>query len=208
MPLEVVDVSWLSNLAGVFVPLLVATSPLAVLPIFLGMTEDMAVDDSRHLARGAVLTGFVIAMTIVVLGDVLFSFLGITVDDLRVAGGLILLLISVYDLVFSQEKRRKVDLGSDAGVVPLGTPLIVGPATMTTCVVLADVYGKLYVAASLTAILLATALMLHHAHRIKRVLRPAVTRAFGKVMSLFLAAIAVAMLRAGIASFIDAAPLG
>ena len=195
-----------ATFAEVFVPLFVATSPLTVLPMFLGMTEGMDVASARHLARGAVVTGFVIAMTIVMLGGLLFSFLGITIDDLRVAGGLILLMLSVYDLVFSREQRKLGEVGSDAGVVPLGIPLIVGPATMTTCLVLADLHGKAFVAVALTVVLGLIALLLHHAHRIKSVLHPAVTKAFGKVMSLFLAAIAVAMLRSGIAAFAAATP--
>ena len=194
--------AWLAKFSEVFVPIFVAMSPLTVLPIFLSVTEGSDLRVMRQLGRRAVITALVIAETIVVLGDVLFRFLGITVDDLRVAGGIILLLIAIYDLIFTREHRKATEMGADAGVVPLGTPLIVGPATMTTCVVLADSHGKLVVTLALTLNLLLIGLLLHFADRIKRFVRPSISRAFGKVMSLFLAAIAVAMLRSGIMAFI------
>ncbi|MEK7704378.1 MAG: MarC family protein, partial [Myxococcota bacterium] len=135
----------LTTFTEVFVPLFVALSPLTALPIFLSMTEGMAVDTARKLSHRAVLTGFVIASIIVLAGQAIFRVLGITVDDLRVAGGLVLLMISMYDLIFTRERRKESDIGTDAGIVPLGTPLIVGPATMTTCIVLADTHGRLWV---------------------------------------------------------------
>jgi len=192
----------LKQTVEVFLPLFVAMSPMTVLPIFLSMTDGMELETARAMSRRAVVTGLVIALAIVLAGQAVFRFLGITVDDLRVAGGLVLLMIAVYDLIYTRERRKESELGTDAGVVPLGTPLIVGPATMTSCIVLADTHGRIFVLVALIANLAIVALLLHHAHRVNRIARPAVVRAFGKVMSLFLAAIAVAMLRHGIEAFV------
>ena len=196
----------LTQFIEVFVPLFVAMSPLTALPIFLTMTEGMELAPTRQLAHRAVVTAFAVAVAIVLLGQALFGFLGITLNDLQVAGGLILLLIAVNDLIHSRESRKREDLGSDAteaGVVPLGTPLIVGPATMTTCVVLADTHGRTLVLVALAANLLMTGLLLHYSNQLKRFVRPSISRAFGKVMSLFLGAIAVSMLRTGIVAFVQ-----
>ena len=188
--------------AEVFVPIFVAMSPLTVLPIFLSMTEDMTHAERGSTSRRAVLTAFVVALVIVVSGQAIFRFLSITVDDLRVAGGVILFILALHDLVLAREDRKRAEVGQDAGVVPLGTPLIVGPATMTACVVLADTHGRLPVFLSLTLNLGLIAVMLHYADRMHSFVRPSYVRAFGKVMSLFLAAIAVAMLRTGISAFV------
>jgi multiple antibiotic resistance protein len=196
----------LARFIEVFVPLFVAMSPLTALPIFLTMTEGMELVPTRQLAHRAVVTAFAVAVAIVLLGQALFRFLGITLNDLQVAGGLILLLIAVNDLIHSRESRKREDLGADlteAGVVPLGTPLIVGPATMTTCVVLADTHGRTLVLVALAVNLLLTGLLLHYSDQLKRFVRPSVSRAFGKVMSLFLGAIAVSMLRTGIVAFVQ-----
>ncbi len=191
----------LQSFDQVFVPVFVAMSPLTVLPVFLSMTEAHDVQASQNLARRGILTAFVVAMAITLAGQALFRLLGITVNDLRVAGGLILLSLAMYDLILSKE-RRKADDSEDGGAVPLGVPLIVGPGTMTACLVLADTHGRGLVVIALVLNLAITALLLHHAKRLQGWLRPAVTRAFGKVMALFLAAIAVSMMRIGISAFI------
>ncbi|QQR90996.1 MAG: MarC family protein [Myxococcales bacterium] len=187
----------------VFLPLFVAMSPLTVLPIFLAMTEAMNSKDKSLLARHAIITGLLIAVAIIFLGQAMFRFLHITVDDLRVAGGVILLLIAVYDLIFTREQRKQSDLDPDAGVVPLGTPIIVGPATLATCIVLSDSHGKALVIVSMAINMALIWALLHFAEFVTRFIRPSIARAFGKVMSLFLAAIAVAMFRVGVAAFIN-----
>jgi multiple antibiotic resistance protein len=186
----------------VFVPLFVAMSPLTVLPVFITLTDGIPPTAAREMARRAVLTGLTVALGIVFLGQGLFRFLGITIDDLRVGGGLILLIISIYDLIFSRERRKVTELSADAGIVPLGIPLIVGPATMTTCVVLADSHGRGLVSLVLMFNLSLVWAVLHYFDRLQAFIRPAISRAFGKVMSLLLAAIAVSMLRSGIAAFV------
>jgi multiple antibiotic resistance protein len=192
-----------TKLSECFVPLFVAMSPLTVLPMYLTMTDGMDSLRMRSLSRRALLTAFAVALVIILAGQLIFRFLGITVDDLRVAGGVILFVISSYDLVFTREQRKRSELASEAGVVPLGVPLIVGPATMTTCVVLADTHGRALTLFALLGNLVIIGLILHYADNIKRFIRPSISRAFGKVMSLFLAAIAVAMARHGVAAFIQ-----
>ncbi len=191
-----------SAIAEILLPIFVALSPLTVLPIFLSMTEGMESRAMQRLARRAVLTGLVISVAIVWLGAVIFRALSITVDDLRIAGGLILLVLAIYDLLFNRERRKQSDADEDPGVVPLGTPIIVGPATMATCLVLADAYGKTLVLIALAVNLTLVGLILHFAGPISRVIPSSGARAFGKVMSLFLAAIAVAMVRSGLERFL------
>lgn len=189
----------------VFVPVFVAMSPLTALPVFLSMTEGFSVPQAQSLARRAVLTAFTVAMVITVAGQAIFRLLGITVNDLRVGGGLILLVIAIYDLIVSREKRQAANI-EDVGVVPLGTPMIVGPGTMTACLVLADTHGRVAVTVALILNLIITATILHNAQKLQSWVSPAVTRAFGKVMSLFLAAIAVSTMRVGVTAFIRDLP--
>ncbi len=191
-----------ANFDQVFVPVFVAMSTLTIVPIFLAMTEGMQLAAARSMARKAIGTALAVAIGITLAGQAVFRLLGITVDDLRVGGGIILLIISLHDLLFSSSQRKQDDMGGDTGVVPLGVPLIVGPATMTTCLVLADAHGRMPVLAALVANLAITAVLLDNAHRMRAIVRPAVVRAFGKVMSLFMTAIAVSMIRTGLANLI------
>ena len=81
--------------------------------------------------------------------NLILNFLGITIDDFRIAGGIILLILSINDIIASSEKVKNP--GTDIGVVPLGVPLIMGPAALTTILILVDNFG--YVPTILSMIL-------------------------------------------------------
>ena len=190
------------SLFAVFIPLFVAMSPLTVVPLFVSIVEGRSIAEARSLALKAVWTVLGLAVVIVFGGHAVFRFLNITVDDLRIGGGLILLIIAVYDLVFSQKSRKEEALSADLGIVPIGTPLIFGPATMTASVTLADIHGQLIVLAGLLLNLTVVGLLLYYQDVVTKWVHPGISRAFGKVMSLLLAAIAVAMIRTGVTNLI------
>jgi len=179
-----------------FIPLFVAIDVFGVLPLFVGLTERMDERSRRTLVAEATLTAFVISLVFLVSGRLLFSFLGITEDDFRVGGGIVLLVLSVYDLLFSVETERKPD--QLVGVVPIGIPLIMGPAALTTILVLVNSFGYVWTVVSLLMNLCIVWLTFSQSGIITRVLRQAGSRAIGKVAALFLTGFAVMMIRSGI----------
>ncbi len=193
-----------------FLPLFVAINVLGIIPVFLAVTEGMSPIERRRLTFQAVLTASLIAVLILVAGQLLFSLLGITVNDLRVGGGLILLMLSVSNLVFGDYRRRdprnaeeEVE-GASAGVVPLGIPLIMGPAAITSVLVSREQFGYLPTITSMVANMALVYLVLASSPWLGRIMGPAVSRAVAKVASLFLAAISVALIRAGVVGMIQA----
>jgi multiple antibiotic resistance protein len=189
--------AWFKGFTQVFIPIFVAMSPFSILPMYLGLTDGFDAPARRSLINRAVLTSLVVAVTITLAGQAIFRFLGITVNDIRFGGGIVLLVLSVHDLLFSRERRKQADHG-DVGVVPLGVPLIVGPATMATLLVLADERGRMLVLLVLAMNLVIVWLVLRYAAQLVALIGRGGTRAFGKVMALFLAAIASAMIRSGV----------
>ncbi len=179
-----------------FISILVAISALSVLPIFISFTEEI-VDQRKKIAGQSVLTAFLVSAGFMVLGSAVFRAIGITVEDFMIAGGLLLLVFSIVDIVFPDSKGRQVSTAT-MGVVPIGTPLLAGPATLTTTLVLVGNYGYLPVIASLLANFLLAWLILYKAEFIIRVIGINGTRAFAKITSLVLAAIAVKMIRLGL----------
>ncbi len=179
-----------------FIPLFVAIDVLGVLPLFVGLTEKMDDRSRRTLVAEATLTAFLISLVFLISGRLLFEFLGITEDDFRVGGGIVLLVLSVYDLLFSSEEERKPE--QRIGVVPIGIPLIMGPAALTTILVLVNSHGYLWTVVSLLCNLLIVWVAFSQAGLITRVLRQAGSRAIGKVAALFLTGYAVMMIRSGI----------
>jgi len=185
-----------------FIPLLVAIDVIAIVPLFLGLTEGMKIIDRKRLISQASLTALVIALVIIVAGKMLFEFLRITENDFRIGGGIVLLVLAVTDLVFSSQKERRRCPDDDPGVVPIGIPLIMGPAAMTTIIILVDSYGYLITLLSLVANLALVWLVFRQARWIVKVLGQSGTKAVAKVASLFLAAIAVSLIRAGVANIL------
>ena len=194
-----------------FLPLFVAINLPGILPLFIGLTEGFAPDVRRRLIVMAGTTAFAVSLLILFAGQIIFQTLGITVNDLRVGGGLILLILSITDLIFSDLKRRAPsgDRPDEAelAVVPLGIPLTIGPAAITTILVSQQSFGYLPTLVSLIANLGLVMLAFLFGPTLMQKLGTSTSKAVAKVASLFLAAIAVAMIRAGIMGMIATAQL-
>lgn len=180
-----------------FLPLFVAMDVLGTLPLFLGLTEGITEKRRKRLIIEATLTALVISIIFLATGKLLFSFLGITENDFRIAGGLVLLVLAINDLLFSSDTARK-NPESSVGVVPIGIPLIMGPAALTTILIIVDSYGYLWTLTSIALNLIIVWIVFWYADQVLKIMGKAGSRAIAKVASLFLAAIAVMMIRVGI----------
>lgn len=180
-----------------FIPLFVAMDVLGTLPLFIGLTEGITDKRRKRLVVEATLTALLISLVFLGSGKLLFSFLGITENDFRIAGGLVLLVLAINDLLFSSDTARK-NPETTVGVVPIGIPLIMGPAALTTILILVDSYGILWTITSIILNLIIVWIVFRNADRVLRIMGKAGSRAVAKVASLFLAAIAVMMIRVGI----------
>jgi multiple antibiotic resistance protein len=184
------------NLLMAFIPLFVAIDILGALPVFISLTTGMNARTKRHLVIEATLTAGAVALVFLASGKLIFSFLGITENDFRIGGGIVLLVLSVYELLFAKDTQR--DLEASVGVVPIGIPLIMGPAALTSIIIVVDNYGYWMSMASLLINLIIVWLVFHFSEFVMKIMGVAGSRAFGKVASLFMAAIAVMMIRVGI----------
>jgi multiple antibiotic resistance protein len=199
-----------------FVPLLVAIDVFGTLPMFLSITDGETESLRRTMAGESTLTAMIVGTAFLFAGQAIMRFLGITINDFRVAGGIILLCFAVYDLLFSHLQRSLAEqamTGQMEGVsgkralaiVPLGVPLVVGPAALTALLLLEAEFGPLItVTAFALNILLVYFFFVFSQVIVKRVPR-AVLRAVSKVVALFLAAIAVMMVRTGLSFMIGKA---
>jgi multiple antibiotic resistance protein len=188
-----------------FIPLFVAIDVFGVVPTYLALTEGLDSQRKRRLCIEATSTAFGISLLFLVGGKMLFAFLGITESDFRVGGGIVLLVLSVYDLLFAKSPSR--EFSSSPGAVPIGIPLIMGPAALTTIILLADAYGMAITIVSIMINMVIVWVVFSRAAAISRVLGEAGSRAVAKVAALFLTAIAVMMIRSGIAAMINATSL-
>ncbi len=179
-----------------FIPLFVAIDIIGTAPIFLGYTQSISDSAKKKLVFEAVLAAFGVALIFLFGGKLILNFLGITIDDFRIAGGIILLILSINDIIASSEKVRNP--GTDIGIVPLGVPLIMGPAALTTILILVDNFGYIPTILSMILNFLIALIVLLNAKLILKAIGDGGSKAFAKIASLFLAAIAVMMIRVGV----------
>ena len=178
-----------------FIPLFVAIDVPGVIPSFIGLTQGMNLKAKRRLIIEATMTAGAVALIFLVLGKVIFRFLGITENDFRIGGGIVLLVLSVSDLLFSRETKREE--GQSVGVVPIGIPLIMGPAALTSIIIIVDSYGYWISMISLLVNLFIVWLTFRHSDFLIKIMGKSGSQAFAKVASLFMVAIAVMMIRVG-----------
>lgn len=179
-----------------FIPLFVAIDPLGVIPLYLAMTKGMKKREVARVIVMTIATALCLALAFLFLGKGIFNFMGISVNDFKIAGGVILLLIALNMVLTGKEGKQVWD--RTVGVVPLGVPLIVGPASITTLLIQIDSHAIQWVIASLVANLAIVALVFIFSGYIARALGVSAMTAFSKIIGLFLAAIAVMMMRVGI----------
>lgn len=188
---------WLTKFLQAFIPLFVAIDPIGLAAIFLGLGQNIAADRRQKIADQAVWTGGLVALGFLLLGKSIFAALGISVGDFQIAGGLILFILAAKDLVQSAAEPEK--LPEDFGVVPLGMPLIAGPASITTLLVLAqnEAIGLVVTLVALAVNLFLVVLALHYSEWLGRKVGATGMRAISKIIAMLLAAIAVSMIRQG-----------
>lgn len=185
-----------------FIPLFVAVDIFAVLPIFISVTSETEKHERKAIIRHSVITALVVSLAFVAVGEVVFRILGITVNDFKIAGGSVLLIIAVLELIRYSGERRRIEDTASVGIVPMGVPLIVGPAVLTTLIVLIDHYGIIPTVISLVLNLAIVWISLLGAQRIVKLIGKNGIIAISKVMAILLASIAVMMIRLGVEGII------
>ncbi|MFH1623820.1 MAG: MarC family protein [Pseudomonadota bacterium] len=187
--------NWTNYLLAL-IPIFVAIDVIGILPIFMSLTEGTEAEERTRIVKQSVLTSFVVSMGFLAVGKFVFKALGVSIADFKIAGGIILLIIATTDLLFPQKTSRLTS--PTLGIVPIGMPLIVGPAVLTTILICVDLYSYLPTIFSLIVNLLLVWFVFINSSRIIRIMGEGGAKAFGKVVSLLLAAIAVMMIRKGV----------
>lgn len=189
-----------------FVPLFVAVDAIGILPIFMGLTAGLSPQQRRRIVKQSVATAVVVGVGFLFLGQAVLRLLGITVADFMIGGGLLLLALAMLDLLTAAKQSPPAD-PETLGAVPLGVPLICGPAVLTTTLLLANQFGWVITSVALITNLLLAGVILWHASLLERLLGSAGSRTVSKVVCVLLAAFAVMMIRRGIYGVISENPI-
>jgi multiple antibiotic resistance protein len=186
----------LRNILLAFIPLFVAVDAVGLLPVFLSLTQGMEEGEKRRVIYQSVLTGGLLAVGFVFLGRIIFRLLGIAMGDFLIAGGAILFCIAMIDILSPASATRRPS--ADLGAVPLGTPLIAGPAVLATSLAIIEEYGLWATLISVVVNIALCGVLLGLSGVLLRFLGKSGSRALSKITSLLLGAIAVMLIRKGI----------
>jgi len=185
-----------------FIPLFVAVDAFGILPMFLKLTEGLESRSLRKIVIQSVVTALLVGLLFLAAGNQLLKVLGISIADFMVAGGIILFLLSISDLLSPEKRQRKIE-GEDIGPVPIGVPLIVGPAVLTTGMLLIEQFGHIITSVSLFINVLIAGLIFRFSEWVSRILGKTGAKIISKLAGLLLASFAVMMVRRGIMSYVS-----
>lgn len=186
----------LKNYFLAFVPIFVAVDALGNLPIFMSLAAGITKEKREAIIKQSIAMALFVALAFLWVGKWVFRLLGISISDFMVAGGAILFILSIRDLL-SFEKGPKLP-EETMGAVPLAVPLIVGPGVLTTSLILLNSFGFYPTVASLIANILLCGVVLYFSISLSRLLGEAGSRTLSKVASLLLGAIGVMLMRRGV----------
>lgn len=192
--------------------------PLGCIPFFSGLTARMPRRRRRRVLARALLVALAILLLFAGLGNTLLHLFGITLSAFRIAGGVIFFGIGL-DMLQSRQRRWKTGIESahsydhpdeaeeeDPSVTPLAIPLLAGPGSITTVMVLMaeapGVPGRIVTLASVLAILALTGLLLVGGDAVMRRLGQTGLRIMEKLMGLMVTVIAVQLLMNGLEPFL------
>jgi multiple antibiotic resistance protein len=180
-----------------FAALFIILDPLLSVPIFAAMTKGQSAAEIHKQAFIAVAVAGGLMYLFLIFNKMIFDILGLNLPSFQIAGGILLFLLGIQEALGIELGHCKEHAKTAAGVV-IGTPLLCGPGTITTVMLLSRDYGLLIPFIAITLSLLATWLVLYYSEFIQRILGEVVTDIMGKVLGMLVAAIAVKIIASGI----------
>lgn len=184
-----------------FAILVIILDPFLGMVTFLALTRKMSERERAEQAFLAVFVAFVLLVIFLFGGQMLFSLLGVSFSSFMVAGGVILLLLGIEDILGLQFSKKETDTRVIAVVI--GTPLLCGPGAITSIIVLAQRYGYVVPFLALLSALAVTWVLLLFAQRVAALLGERIVEVLSRVLGLLLSAIAVEFVKEGILAMID-----
>lgn len=194
-------VDTLVNLAKAIIVLFIIVDPFGNVPIFMGLTEKMNTTQRRKVFNTATLVGIILLLVFAFTGQQIFLIFGISIYSFEVAGGLLLLIISMRILI-SGSLHEDVESPESLGAVPIAMPLLVGPGAITTTILSLQEYGTIITIIAVLVVLLIAWIIFRYVESVYKFLGKTGAIVIARVMALLIAAIAVQYILIGVSHFL------
>ncbi len=189
------------NVAKAALVLFIIVDPFGNIPIFLGLTQSMNDTQRKKIFNTAILVSFILLLLFSFAGQEIFNIFGVSIYSFEIAGGILLLIIAIRILI-SGSLHEKEDTPESIGAVPIAMPLLVGPGAITTTILNLQSYDIFVTVLSVLIVLTATWVILRFMNQIYRILGKTGSVIIARVMSLFIAAIAIQYIIIGTTHYI------
>jgi len=193
-------VDFISELGKAVIALFIIVDPIGNIPIFIGLTENVPEVQRRKVYNTAILVGVVLLLVFAFTGQEILNIFGLSIYAFEVAGGILLLIISIRILI-SGTRESTESSPESIGAVPIAIPLLVGPGAITTTIFTLQVYGAAEAILAVLIVLSLTWVILRFIDRIYKVLGKIGSLVIARVMALLIAAIAVQYILIGVTHF-------
>ena len=183
----------LGIIAIMVVQLYAILNPVSVIPTYLSLMEEVDKIRRRHLLRKAVITVFLLMLVFLLGGSFILGFMRIGVDSVRFGGGILLFVISI-DMLGGVSRTKTIEEREQMFIVPIASPLLVGPGTITTLIVFSAVYPAHLGVISVAITALLIYLTLRGSEQITGIIGKNGVRAMGRLLAIIIAATAAEMI--------------
>jgi len=176
------------------IALFAVLDPIGNVPIFIGLTSDLSEEKRRSVFNATGITAFILLLAFTLLGQYILELFAISVDSFMVAGGILLLVISVRILLEGWRSPSKTRIG----VVPLACPLLVGPGAITTSLILVRTVGFIVTLIAVVVNIVIVWVTLRFIGRIYKLLGETGSEIIASITAIIVAAIAVEYIARGV----------
>lgn len=171
-------------------------NPIGVIPTFLSLTEGMNTEKRHKVVRQSIIAVILLATALAISGSFVLEFFKVSVFSLQVGGGILLMVLAI-DMLSGLPRTKGVEMGEEIAIVPIATPLLVGPGTITTVIVLSKTVPMLYLLLSILIVAFLAYSLLRYSELLIRILGINGIRAVSRFMAIVIAAFAAQLLYGG-----------
>ncbi|MEN3016321.1 MAG: MarC family protein [Candidatus Methanosuratincola petrocarbonis] len=180
-----------------FLTLFIIFDPIGNVPLFHAFTSSFEAQKKAKILNDSVKVAFAILVVFAVIGAYILDFFRISMDDFKIAGGVLLFIMSIEGLLGKEEGRWMNR--EDVAIVPLATPLMAGPGSIYTVMYLMQPpNGPLVALFAITANVILQWALLRSSNTLMKVLGRAGSTIISRIMAFILSAIAIGMIRSGL----------
>ncbi len=169
-------------------------------PLFLALTKDFEPAKRRRIMNQSIAVACLLLVFFTIAGEHLLIVLGVTLDDFRIAGGILLLILAIEGLLGREEAH--FIRSEQIAIVPLATPLLAGPGSICTVLYLASAYGYLPTLISIFVNAMIAWLIFRYVEFLVKVLGHNFIVALSRIMAFILAVLSISMIRRGLAGLL------